>query len=61
MFGIWAFIGGFLSTFLPETYKQNLPDTLHDAEKIVRNNNNIEQHRAQEELNVLSDVKGDAK
>lgn len=60
IFGIWAFIGGILSTFLPETYKQDLPDTLNDAEKIGKNNNNIITHGHQEELAVLKNVKGDA-
>lgn len=56
IFGIGVFIGGALSTFLPETYKQNLPDTLNDAEKLGNNINSKEQ----DELVVLN-VKGVAK
>lgn len=58
IFGLWAFIGGFLSTFLPETYKQNLPDTLNDAEKLGKNNKTIEQGHQQDEIIVLN-VRGD--
>jgi MFS transporter, OCT family, solute carrier family 22 (organic cation transporter), member 4/5 len=50
MFGIWAFIGGALTMFLPETCKVNLPDTLKDAEKLGNNNNNNVARGQQEEL-----------
>lgn len=58
IFGLGAFLGGFLSLFLPETYKQDLPDTLHDAEKLGQQNNNVEQ--GQEELSVLNNKRSDA-
>lgn len=59
IFGLWALIGGILSTLLPETYKQNLPDTFSDAEKMGKSNNNIGEGRHQEELIALKNVKGD--
>lgn len=40
IFGIAAFSGGFFSMFLPETYKMDLPDSLADADKIGKINNN---------------------
>ncbi|KAL7018302.1 hypothetical protein ACKWTF_010716 [Chironomus riparius] len=40
IFGIAAFCGGFFSMFLPETYKMDLPDSLADADKIGKSNNN---------------------
>jgi MFS transporter, OCT family, solute carrier family 22 (organic cation transporter), member 4/5 len=34
IFGICAFLGGFCSTFLPETCNQQLPETLADSERL---------------------------
>lgn len=48
IFGIGAFLGGLITCFLPETYKQDLPDTMHDAEKLGQQNNNLEQGRGEE-------------
>lgn len=53
IFGIAAFLGGFFSMFLPETYKNDLPDSLADAEKIGRNNNNNNNGKC-EEMKMLN-------
>jgi MFS transporter, OCT family, solute carrier family 22 (organic cation transporter), member 4/5 len=37
IFGITAFLGGFFSTFLPETHNQDLPETLADGERLGKN------------------------
>lgn len=37
IFGVTAFVGGLLSTFLPETYNTQLPETLADGERLGKN------------------------
>jgi len=51
IFGLTAFVGGLLSTLLPETYNTQLPETLADGERLGKNLANINQ----EELSILND------
>jgi hypothetical protein len=37
IFGITALIGGFFSTFLPETHNTQMPETLADGERLGKN------------------------
>lgn len=37
IFGVTAFLGGFFSTFLPETHNQQLPETMADGERLGQN------------------------
>lgn len=39
MFGICAFLGGFCSTFLPETHNKELPETIADSERLGKRGN----------------------
>lgn len=53
-FGITALIGGLLSTFLPETYNTQLPETLADGERLGKNLANVNM----EEISMLREKKG---
>lgn len=49
IFGITALLGGFMSTFLPETYNTQLPETLADGERLGKNLADV----PNEELSIL--------
>ena len=53
IFGITALIGGFFSTFLPETYGMDMPETLADGERLGKNLADV----PNEELLILSNKK----
>jgi hypothetical protein len=53
IFGITAGFGGFFSTFLPETYQINLPDSIADAATIGKN---AKTEGARDEFVVLGNV-----
>ena len=55
IFGITVFCGGLLSTFLPETYNTQLPETLADGERLGKNLADVHN----EELSILPDKVGD--
>ncbi|CRK91510.1 CLUMA_CG005171, isoform A [Clunio marinus] len=44
LFGVTAFIAGFLSTFLPETHNVQLPETLADGERLGKNLSDVKAH-----------------
>jgi len=51
IFGLTAFVGGLLSTLLPETYNTQLPETLADGERLGKNLANVNR----DELSMLND------
>jgi MFS transporter, OCT family, solute carrier family 22 (organic cation transporter), member 4/5 len=53
IFGITALMGGFLSTFLPETYGKEMPETLADGERLGKNLADV----PNEELSILPNKK----
>lgn len=53
IFGVTALLGGFLSTFLPETYGKEMPETLADGERLGKNLADV----PNDELSILSNKK----
>jgi MFS transporter, OCT family, solute carrier family 22 (organic cation transporter), member 4/5 len=53
IFGVTALLGGFCSTFLPETYGKEMPETLADGERLGKNLAAVNN----EELSILPDKK----
>lgn len=55
IFGVTAFLGGFLSTFLPETHNTQLPETLADGERMGKNLAGVDP----DELSILQGKKAE--
>lgn len=53
IFGVTALLGGFFSTFLPETYGKEMPETLADGERLGKNLADV----PNEELSILTNKK----
>jgi MFS transporter, OCT family, solute carrier family 22 (organic cation transporter), member 4/5 len=53
IFGVAALLGGFFSTFLPETYGSDMPETLEDGERLGKNLAAV----PNEELSILTNKK----